>query len=261
MISVSKGEKSMRLWNLVTGKKAGVLSFGKEMLQEIGEGRHSTGEGRNVVWGNVDGADEFSVGFDRDVVVFGMDSVPRCRVMAGQRTKVHRFTYVAAAGETSLLAVATEDGRILFFSTKEDDLSPAEEVNGKKGTLPNAKLLGFVGGKAENISGRIKDITVLPSEANEGVLYLVGASSEGKVRVWILQAGSLAAAAAKKDKADEKPIGKLIGSLESQNRITCLTGYVMIPRPDGAEDSEDEVSESEQGAGDDGDSESDDEDE
>ncbi|OAQ67971.1 MAK11-like protein [Pochonia chlamydosporia 170] len=239
MISVSKGEKCMRLWNLVTGKKAGVLGFSRDMLYEIGEGRHSTGEGRKVVWGNVDGADEFAVGFDRDVVAFGMDSVPKCRVMTGQRTKVHQFTYLTA-DETSLLAVSTEDGRILFFSTKEDDLSPPEEANGKKGTLPNAKLVGFVGGKPEGVSGRIKDIVVLPSTLNEGVLYLVGASSEGKIRVWTLQAKKLAAAATKGNAA-EKPIGKLVGTFESENRITCLTGYVMIPRPEGAEDSEDEV--------------------
>lgn len=40
MLSVSKGEKSMRLWNLVTGKKAGVLNFSREMLMEVGEGKH-----------------------------------------------------------------------------------------------------------------------------------------------------------------------------------------------------------------------------
>ncbi|KHO00660.1 WD40/YVTN repeat-like-containing domain protein [Metarhizium album ARSEF 1941] len=238
MISVSKGEKCMRLWNLVTGKKAGVLSFSKDMLQEIGEGRHSTGEGRKVVWGSVDGADEFAVGFDRDVVVFGMDSVPKCRVMTGQRTKVHQFIYVSA-DETSLLAVATEAGQILFFSTKEEDLLPPGEVNGKKGTLPSAKLVGFVGGKAESMSGRIKDVVVLSSRVNKGILYLVGAGSEGKVRVWTLQANDLIAAAAK-EKAGEEPIGKLVGTFESQNRITCLAGYVMIPRPDGVEDSEDE---------------------
>ncbi|OAA38602.1 WD40/YVTN repeat-like-containing domain protein [Metarhizium rileyi] len=261
MISVSKSEKCMRLWNLVTGKKAGVLSFSKEMLQEIGEGRHSTGEGRKVAWGNVDGADEFAVGFDRDVVVFGMDSVPKCRVMTGQRTKVHQFTYVTA-DETSLLAVATEDGRVLFFSTKDDDLSPPVEVNGKKGALSSAKLVSFVGGKAEGISGRIKDIIILPSGVNQGVSYLVGASSEGKVRVWTLQAKDLVAAAAK-SKTGEKPIGNLVGTFESQNRITCLTGYVMIPRPEGAEESEDEALESEaaEDNDDDDDDESEDEDE
>lgn len=70
MVSVGKGEKCMRLWNLVTGKKAGVLTFGRELLQEVGEGRWSSGEGRKVEWDSK--GEEFAVGFERGVVVFGM---------------------------------------------------------------------------------------------------------------------------------------------------------------------------------------------
>lgn len=239
MISVSKSERCMRLWNLVTGRKAGVLSFSREMLREAGESKHSTGEGRRVVWGNADGADEFAVGFDRDIVVFGMDSVPKCRVMPTTRTKVHQFSYVSIDEESGLklLAVSTEDGRVLFFSTKADDLSTPSEDDDS--TLPVAKMVGFVGGKAEQVTGRIKDFTILRGEANKGALYLAAASSEGKVRVWTLQAKDLERAASKK-KAGEKPLGTMAGAYETQNRITCLAAYVMIPRPDGAEDSEDE---------------------
>ena len=46
MVSVGKGERCMRLWNLVTGKKAGVLAFEKDMLQQVGEGKFGSGEGR-----------------------------------------------------------------------------------------------------------------------------------------------------------------------------------------------------------------------
>ncbi|GAB0138209.1 hypothetical protein EsDP_00006450 [Epichloe bromicola] len=247
MISVGKGERCMRLWNLVTGKKAGVLSFSREMLQEAGEGRHSTGEGRKVVWGSADGADEFAVGFERDIVVFGMDSVPKCRVMSGPRTKVHQLTYVAVDEEAglSLLAVATEDGRVLFFSTRAGDLSAAEGTNSDKtATLPVAKMVGFVGGKSENMPGRIKDILVLPSTANSGVVYLVGAGSEGTIRVWTLSTKDLVGALSK-DTVGEEPVGKLLGSCDAQNRITCLAGYLMIPRPDGVEDSEEEFGEDE----------------
>ena len=70
MISVGKGEKCMRLWNLVTGKKAGVLTFEREILQGIGEGRWASGEGRKVEWNS--NGDEFVVGFERGAVVFGM---------------------------------------------------------------------------------------------------------------------------------------------------------------------------------------------
>ena len=70
MVSVGKGEKCMRLWNLVTGKKAGVLNFERDLLQGIGEGRWGSGEGRKVDWNSL--GEEFAVGFEKGAVVFGM---------------------------------------------------------------------------------------------------------------------------------------------------------------------------------------------
>ena len=72
MISVGKGEKCMRLWNLVTGKKAGVLTFEKETVRGLGEGKWASGEGRKVEWNGK--GDEFVVGFERGAVCFGMVS-------------------------------------------------------------------------------------------------------------------------------------------------------------------------------------------
>ena len=74
MVSVGKGEKCMRLWNLVTGKKAGVLNFGREILQGVGEGRWGNGEGRKVEWDSK--GEEFAVGFERGAVIFGMVQCP-----------------------------------------------------------------------------------------------------------------------------------------------------------------------------------------
>ncbi|KAK3192246.1 Protein mak11 [Lecanicillium sp. MT-2017a] len=247
MISVSKGEKSMRLWNLVTGKKAGVLNFSREMLNQAGEGKHSSGEGRRLAWGTVDGADEFAVGFDRDVVVFGMDSVPKCRVMP-TKTKVHQFSYITLENGRSLMAVSTEDGRVLFLSTKEEDLTrEGDDEDDEK--LPVAKLVGFVGGKDNGVTGRIKDFMMLRSQQSEGRFYVVGASSDGKVRVWTVADKELG-------KATGKSVGKLTGMRETHNRITCLAGFVMIPKPDDAEESEEEDLEDEEG-GEESDSESD----
>lgn len=73
MLSVGRGEKCMRLWNLVTGKKAGVLNFSKEMLQSVKEGRWSSGEGRKIEW-NIKG-EEFAVSFEWGAIVFGIVSV------------------------------------------------------------------------------------------------------------------------------------------------------------------------------------------
>lgn len=70
MVSVSKGEKCMRLWNLATGKKAGVLNFDKEMLQAIGEGKRERGEGLRVEWNDL--GEEFVVSFERGAIIFGL---------------------------------------------------------------------------------------------------------------------------------------------------------------------------------------------
>ncbi|KAG7290228.1 hypothetical protein NEMBOFW57_000226 [Staphylotrichum longicolle] len=234
MISVSKGERCMRLWNLETGKKSRVLNFERATLAEVGEGRHSTGEARRIVWGTSRGGEEeFAVGFDRDVLVFGMDCVPKCRIMGDVKTKVHEFGYVETdgQGEETVLAVATEDGRILFFSTATEDLTkPAE---GK--TLPVAKLVAQLGGKEAGVTGRIKDFAVLPVVDEEGkrTFFAVTAGSDGRIRLWRLGATDLSGVG-----KTPKQVGTLLGAYETQNRITCLEAFIMIPRPLGAEESE-----------------------
>ncbi|KAJ6787391.1 hypothetical protein PWT90_08605 [Aphanocladium album] len=256
MISVSKGERCMRLWNLVTGKKAGVLSFTRDMLVQAGEGKHSSGEGRRVIWGNVDGADEFAVSFERDVIVFGMDSVPKCRVMPF-KTKIHQIAYVSLGGEDaetqgdSVMAISTEDGRVLFFSTKTEELVKQESKEGEgEEKLPLAKFIGQVGGKDAGVTTRIKDFAVLRSNLNAGLLYVAAASSDGKVRVWTLTDEELRASTGKE-------VGTLAGVYETHNRITCLAAFVMVPRPDDVEDSEEEFDEEEEEGSDDSEDESD----
>lgn len=257
MISVSKGERCMRLWNLVTGKKAGVFNVSRDMLHELGEGKHSTGEGRRVVWGSADGDDEFAVAFDRDAVVFGMDSLPKCRVLGpSARTKMHQLCYVTvdAAAGLSLLAASTEDGRIAFFSTRAEDMRGPQDGEGgdeaegqpaqttvaaaaaaNRATLRRAKPVGYVGGREAGVAGRIKDFAAVGGEA--GRLYVAGATSAGTVRLWRIRADELAAAGG----GPSGPVGKLLGTYETQNRVTCLAAYRMIARPEGADESEEEM--------------------
>lgn len=244
MLSVSKNERCVRLWNLLTGKKAGVLNFDRRMLSEAGESRHSTGEGRQVVWGTVNEEDEYAVALDRDLIVFGMNSVPKCRVMpTGTRTKVHHIEYVKLGDEnnTSLLAVSTEDGRIMLFSTREEDVeAPKEDKDGETAKLGVAKFVAYLGGKEGGVDTRIKDFSVLRSDASSGTLYFVGGSSDGQARLWKVTTKEFTSALAS-NKGPSKPTGKLLGSYETQNRITCTVAFVMVPRPDGVEDSDDEV--------------------
>ena len=70
MVSVSKGERCMRLWNLLTGKKAGVLNFDKTLLQAVGEGRWGRGEGLKVEWNSQ--GEEFVISFEKAAAVFGL---------------------------------------------------------------------------------------------------------------------------------------------------------------------------------------------
>lgn len=275
MITVSKGERCMRLWNLETGKKSRALNFPREALAEVGEGRHSTGEARRIVWGSsAGGEDEFAVAFDRDVLVFGMDCRPRCRLMRDVRTKLHELRYIETGGgsdgdgDETVLAVSTEDGRVLFFSTAKDTLEePAQGM-----TLPRARLVAQLGGKEAGVAGRIKDFAVLPvvvegeeeeeEEKNEeseeerakkgkdgkdgkekAGFFIITGSSDGRIRMWRLGADDLRTTAGEDKTA--RQVGRLLGTYETQNRITCLEAFIMIPRPPGAEESEYEFDDSE----------------
>lgn len=215
MLSVGRGERCMRLWNLVTGKKAGVLNFERHVLQSIKEGKYSGGEGRRICWNSA--GEEFAVAFERGAVVFGQDSKPRCRVMPpGGLTKVHQLWWGDLAGE-ELVALSTEDGRVVFFDA-------ATEVKSEGDELPDAMPVMQLGGKAADVKGRVKDFEILVIDDSA---VIVTASSDGQVRLWHLTAEEL-----RKESKDIKQVGQLIGTYETGNRITCLRAFVMLPARD-----------------------------
>jgi protein MAK11 len=256
MITVGKGEKCMRLWNLITGKKAGVLNFDRGMLAEVGEGKYSSGEGRKVSWGSTDVGEEFSVGFERGALVFGMDSKPKCKIVPEPRTKIHQMSYVQVEEENDIqvLAVSTEDGRVLFYSTRPADLVTATPVESKEAPLPAAKLIAQIGGKAVTINStastkdksgkvgtkmievplsvRVKDFKCLSvGEGPSKYFIVVTVCSDGNVRVWKILRKDLAS-----HTGSIKQIGELLGTCETGNRITCLEAFVMLPRMEGPVD-------------------------
>jgi protein MAK11 len=67
----------------MTGKKAGVLNFDKELLQSVKENKRSTGEGRRIVWDN--SGEEFAIAFEWGVVVFGIVSFTSSHVTTTDR--------------------------------------------------------------------------------------------------------------------------------------------------------------------------------
>jgi len=238
MISVGKGEKCMRLWNLVTGKKAGVLSFDKSLLSQLSEGRfiNSGGEGLRVIW-SPDG-EMFVIAFERAAVVFGMDCTARAIVKPKPETKVHELKFLPLRKGKSgyVLALSTEDGRLTFFDVEthvksstdgNDDADDADEENDDDDEdddemLPVCPCIGQIASTGMGTSNRIKDFEVL--QLSDDKLAFITASSDGEVRVWYLDQNSFKHAV----KNDEIPlVGEILGSRSTGNRLTCMTAFIM----------------------------------
>ncbi|KAF2098668.1 WD40 repeat-like protein, partial [Rhizodiscina lignyota] len=264
MVSVGRGERCMRLWNLVTGKKAGVLQFSKSLLAQVGEGRFGSGEGRKVVWEPNDG-EEYVVGFERGAVVFGMDSKPKAKLLPRPLTKVHQMQYLPSTKQ-NILAVSTEDGRILFYRPEpqtESDIADASAP--KDDTIPDCELLAQLGGRDAGILSRIKDFDLLPmrsvNDGDDQITYIVvTACSDGAVNLWTVDIQELGSEEQPEAKSVTTPlptvkqVGRLLGTYETTNRITCMKAFLMIGKGNATVNGDDE----EEGAEDVSSSESDD---
>ncbi|KAK2829890.1 hypothetical protein FQN49_007157 [Arthroderma sp. PD_2] len=251
MLTVGKGEKSMRLWNLVTGRKAGVLNVGREVLTAAKEGKWGSGEGRKIRWDSA--GEEFAVAFERGIVVFGVDSVAKCRVVTSPFTKIHHIAYLdidSADEKKQLLVASTEDGRLIFHSTAADSLEkPAE---GSDTTIPTAPFLFQLGGKSNGQSTRIKEFEILPLQEDSKTkqFLVVTSGSDGALRIWAINPAEFNKKV-KPSKSGKQPvqIGKILGTYETGNRVTCMKAFIMrestVPEDEDEESlSEDEESES-----------------
>lgn len=234
MLSVGKGERCMRLWNLITGKKAGVLNFARETLQSVQEGKYSSGEGRRIAWNPQ--REEFAVAFERGVVVLGPDSKPQSKILPQPLTKLHQMRYLTIADnegrEMVVLVVSTESGKLLFYST--DQTSKEEKGAPGESPLPDSLCLTQLDGRIHGFSGRIKDFEILSVPLSAGTssgLLVVTAGSDGSIRIWMMRPRSLFSARENaKDGSTPIPVGNLIGTYETGSRITCLKAFVMVHR-------------------------------
>ena len=260
MLSVGRGDRCTRLWNLVTGKKAGVLNFDKQLLLSVGEGKYSAGEGRRIRWHP--NGEEYVVAFEKGAIVFGADSKARSRILPHPLTKLHQIAYLvlpSAEDEgVSLLTASTEDGRLIFYRTE------AQEHRDNRNTMESVEdafQIAQLDSKSEGVSGRIKDYQFihLPSTDTHDVAWmLVTASSDGSIRVWQIAEDALVAAARKKKTETVSPMGILIGTYETNMRITCLGAYLMqeptenvgLSEFEGLTDSEDNLETDSQSEGD-----------
>lgn len=219
MVSVGRGEKSMRLWNLVTGRKAGVLNFERAVLQAVKEGKYSHGEGRKIRW-NKDGT-EFAIAFERGVIIFGQDSKPKCALMPQRLTKVHQIAYFDTSHGKQLVAVSTDDGKILFFDSMQ--------ASDSQGPIPVLNPIAHVGGEKHSIQNRIKDFQILDLAMHEYPAYLIVVGcSNGDVRLLVVNKHDLL-----KPASGDGLIGTAAKDVYATgNRITCLVAFMMLPPHD-----------------------------
>lgn len=111
--------------------------------------------------------------------------------------------------------MSTDDGRVLFFSTKETSTSSDSS------TIPDAQLVDQVGGKASGLPGRIKGFEILDLsnfDKWKGSHLLVTSGSDGVIRIWSLRI---------KENTSEGLSAALLDSYETGNRITCMIAFVM----------------------------------
>jgi len=189
------------------------------------------------------------------------DSKPKCRILPSPLTKIHQVRYVTIApeneGSVDVLALSTEDGRIIFYSTTSGSDS-VPDGKGSEVPIPNCRALGQMGGRTAGLPGRVKDFEFLRLPAKEGLpgkFLMVSGSSDGAIRVWTLAKedfdprsysitastnGNIQNPLKKNDEeaamvegtsVAARQTGRLIGTYETGNRITCLKAFVMIGTP------------------------------
>ncbi|KAF3916589.1 hypothetical protein ABW20_dc0103135 [Dactylellina cionopaga] len=296
-LSVSKSERAVRMWNLMTGRKAGALVFPKSIPRTI---TGLSGEGIKVMW-RPGGKEGYAVMFERGIVLFGLDSVVRGTIITSPVTKIHqlRFLEILIAGEErEVCLVATEDGRMAVYlipnpkaegTSKEDATSGEEDgkVGGKDSKDQEEKeeirslLIAAITPSSPDKS-RIKDFDILPhpSADQAGKFFLTTANSEGILRVYALDFTTILItneAQSKKQKVDkdnemtngsaEKDVGvqitadgfaRMIGEYDTNRRITCLSTVEVEDSAVGVAEDDEEEEEDEDSEND---SEEDDEDE
>ena len=139
--------------------------------------------------------------------------------MPGPKTKIHDLQFVTG----SVLAISTEDGRIVFF----DVGAPAVKEDTE--SIPAFSVLGQISG--DGTASRIKEFTILPlAEQEDGispVMLVAAGSSDGMVRIWSLKESELSDSKPVDDNSTVKQLGTLLGEYATGNRITCLVGFIM----------------------------------
>lgn len=177
--------------------------------------------------------------------------------MPSPTSKVHQLHYISREQPKDdckdLLAISTEDGRILLYSLTTNNTLQGENPQGTT-VVPTCEPLGELGGVSSGLAGRIKDFEVLRlPEVNSAPsrIVIVAGSSDGSIRLWSfvekdleldnMQSNRVGApdprtirkanGAPEDDKGlgrlNVRQIGQLLATYQTGNRITCLKAFVM----------------------------------
>lgn len=163
-ISVSS-DKTIRLWNLMTAKKAGVLKMkGKDHLGQLGEFVRWTRSGKNFV-----------VALLNQIFIYELDNEAHLVNKLKYSSTLMCMEIIVVDG-TEYMVTGHGDGSIEFL-----DLSRVLDVDK---TNPNIDPAFVLRGHLN----RVKDISFFTNEADaHGVPYLVSVSSDGRIVVWDLR--------------------------------------------------------------------------
>ena len=164
--------------------------------------------------------------------------MPKAIIRPSPPTKLHQMRIVPAGEEHSILAISTEDGRIIFYDLKTTVESEKEDEE-----VPQCAALGQLGGNQAGFSGRIKDFEVLQHKAGAPLTIVTG-SSDGAVRLWKCSVSEIVERdSTKQAKGAVRQIGTPIGTHETGHRITCLVAFVMDGPAEVADDDAEDVQE------------------
>jgi protein MAK11 len=168
------------------------------------------------------------------------DCKPKAKILPFPRTKLHQMHYLPIDGR-NILSLSTEDGRVLFYSTLDFDPDSKGDGDSERG-LPSCLLVGQLGGAATGFPNRIKDYSIIALPGNDQgtksqtTLFIITAGSDGAIRLWAVEKEEFLEPATPENQdgnvKDIPQVGRLLGTYETSNRITCLKSFVLIGEPE-----------------------------
>ena len=175
--------------------------------------------------------------------------------------------------QPDLLAISTEIGRIVIFSLSASSRQETGIQEDDEAVVPLCTALAQLGGHANDSKIRIKDFEVFDIETAPDLppeTLVVAARSNGLIQLWTIGGSEIdryatlekatghangdvhitngAEVYSKEEEGSIPQVGRLVGSYETGNRLTCLKAFVLmdatcsrggLPTPQ-TEDKEDE---------------------